>query len=94
MLKMVKISFWKCLKLRFSIVLSFKSEGEGGKRGGFRIKGLISLHLRNALGLFIVAGVLNVRLALKSTQTNGTLKTGQILPNTLHSGIFVLRVLL
>lgn len=75
-------------------MLSFKSEGEGGKRGGFRIKDLISLHLRNALGLFIVAGMLNVRLALKSTQTNGTLKTAQILPNTLHSGIFLLCVLL
>lgn len=91
---MVQIKFWECIKLRFSIVLTFKSEGEGGKRGGFRIKDLISLHLRNALGLFIVAGMLNVRLALKSTQTNGTLKTAHLLSNTLHSGIFLLHVLL
>lgn len=58
--------------------------GGGGKRGGFGIKDLISLHLHNALGLFIVTGMLNVRLALKSIQTNGTLKTAQILPNILH----------
>lgn len=58
-------------------MLSLKLEGEGGKSGGCRIKDLISLHLRNALGLFIVTGLLNVRLALKSMQTSGTLKTAQ-----------------
>lgn len=29
--KIVQIRFWKCIKLRFSVVPSFKSEGEGEK---------------------------------------------------------------
>lgn len=43
-------------------VTSLKLEREG-ERGSFRIKGLIGLLLRNALGLFIVTGMSSITLA-------------------------------